>query len=140
MNNDLQNALEKQFLKKIPTFNVGDMIAVTTLIREGDKQRTQTFKGVVLAIKGSGIRKTFTVRKVSAGIGVEKIIPFNSPNISKFEIIKRGSVRKSKIYYMRGRIGKKALKVGERAGMYDEVVDEAIAETDKSMINEEKPE
>lgn len=121
----MQNSIEKKYLKKLPKFNVGDTIAVTTLIREGDKHRNQTFKGIVMSINGSGIRKTFTVRKISMGVGVEKIIPVNSPNITKLEVIKRGDVRKSKIYYMRKRIGKRALKVGEKAGKYvEEMLDE----------------
>ncbi|HOY46747.1 MAG TPA: 50S ribosomal protein L19 [Candidatus Dojkabacteria bacterium] len=104
---------EKKFIKDLPEFNVGDTIAVSTIVREGDKKRTQLFKGLVIAIKGSGIRKTFTIRKISNGVGVEKIIPLNTPNISKVKVIKRGNVRKSKLYYMRNRIGKKALKVKE---------------------------
>jgi large subunit ribosomal protein L19 len=104
---------EDKFIKELPEFNVGDTISVSTIVREGDKKRVQIFKGLVIAIKGSGIRKTFTVRKISNGIGVEKILPFYSPNISKMKVLKKGSVRKSKLYYMRDRIGKKALKVKE---------------------------
>ena len=125
MNKEKQNEIEKKFIKKLPKFSVGDTIAVTTLIREGDKQRSQTFKGIVIAIKGECIRKTFTVRKISMGVGVEKIIPVNSPNITKLEVLRRGDVRKSKIYYMRKRIGKRALKVGEKKGKYvEDILDE----------------
>lgn len=99
--------------KQHPNFNVGDTLAVSNIVREGNKKRTQIFKGVVLAIKGSGIRKTFTIRKISMGIGVEKILPLYSPNVSNIKIIKKGQVRKSKLYYMRKRIGKRALKVKE---------------------------
>jgi large subunit ribosomal protein L19 len=129
MNTETQKQIELKFVKKLPEFNVGDTIAVTTIIREGDKQRTQTFKGVVLAIKGDGLRKSFTVRKISAGVGVEKIIPFNSPNIEKLVVLKRGEVRSSKIYYMRKRIGKKALKVSEKSGLYDLESDEVVEDT-----------
>ena len=128
MNAEIQNSLEKKFIKKLPKFNVGDTIAVTTIIREGDKQRTQIFNGIVLAIKGSGVRKNFMVRKISMGVGVEKIIPFNSPNIAKITVLKRGDVRKSKIFYMRKRIGKKALKIGEKKGKYVEEVLDMVTE------------
>jgi len=137
MNSEMQNELEKKYMKKVPKFNPGDTIAVTTIIREKDKQRTQIFKGIVLSIKGAGVRKTFTIRKISAGIGVEKIIPLYSPNVSKIEVIKRGAVRKAKIYYMRKRIGRQALKVGEKNGLYDEIIDEADEVVEE--VNEAKP-
>jgi large subunit ribosomal protein L19 len=128
MNADLQNKIEKKFVRKVPEFHTGDTIAVTTAIREGDKQRTQTFKGIVLMTKGDGIRKTFTVRKISDGIGVEKILPLYSPNILKVVVLKRGDVRRSKLYYMRGRTGKRALKVMEKEGKYDEMLDDVTEE------------
>lgn len=104
--------LEKQFARKdLPNFKVGDTVEVQTIIREGDKQRFQKFKGVVIAIHGSGSRKTFTVRKISYGVGVEKIFPWNSTNIAGIEVIKSGSVRRSRIFYMRSRIGKLAMKI-----------------------------
>lgn len=114
MNTIILNKVEQTKLRKdLPVFAPGDTIAVKTIIREGDKQRFQTFKGIVLAIKGSGMRKMFTVRKISFGVGVEKIFPVNSPNIDSIEIIKKGRVRRSKLYYMRNRIGKAALKIRE---------------------------
>lgn len=137
MNTEIQNKLEKKYMKKLPKFDVGDTIAVTTIIREGDKQRTQTFNGIVLSIKGTGIRKTFTIRKISMGVGVEKILPFNSPNISKLVVLKRGNVRKSKIYYMRKRIGKKALKIGERKGKYVEEMLDDVTEGEPAEVIEE---
>lgn len=105
--------IEKSYLKKAPRFEVGDTVSVHTIVREGDKQRIQIFKGIVLAIKGEGLGKTFTVRKISSGIGVEKIFPLHSPNIDKIEVLKSGKVTSSKIYYMRDRVGKRALKVAE---------------------------
>lgn len=126
----IKKQVEEKYLKERPKFNVGDTIAVSTVVREGDKKRIQVFKGIVIAIKGAGLSKTFTVRKISAGVGVEKILPFNSPNVSKIEIIKKGAVRRSKIYYMRKRIGKKALKVNEAAMVPEEVVTEAVVETE----------
>lgn len=113
MNTKVLDKIEQKYMKKLPKFKVGDTIAVHTIVREGSKQRIQIFRGIVLAIKGSGTRKTFTVRKISQGIGVEKIFPLYSPNIEKIEVIKRGSVRRSKIYYMRERIGKLAMKINE---------------------------
>ena len=114
MNTIILNKIEQKKLRTdLPAFGPGDTIAVKTIIREGDKQRFQTFKGIVLGIKGSGLRKTFTVRKISFSVGVEKIFPFNSPNIDSIEVIKKGRVRRAKIYYMRNRIGKAALKIKE---------------------------
>ena len=121
----IQN-LETKKLVKLQKFGVGDTIAVNLIVREGDKKRNQLFSGIVIAIKNSGIRKTFTIRKISAGVGVEKIIPLNSPNIESIKLLKKGSVRKSKLYYMRKRIGKKALKVNE--GIMD-VITEAEPES-----------
>lgn len=112
MSEDLiRSKIESKYIVKRPEFSVGDTVSVSTIVREKNKKRIQVFKGIVIAIKGSGLSKTFTVRKISAGIGVEKIFPLNSPNISKIEVVKKGAVRKSKLYYMRKRIGKKALKV-----------------------------
>ncbi|KXK25984.1 MAG: 50S ribosomal protein L19 [candidate division WS6 bacterium OLB20] len=112
--------IEKPFLKKAPRFEVGDTVAVHAIVREGDKQRVQIFKGIVLAIKGEGLGRTFTVRKISSGIGVEKIFPLHSPNVDKIEVLKSGHVTSSKIYYMRGRVGKRALKVAEGQMYSDE--------------------
>ncbi len=112
MNTNILKKVEtKQIKNDIPPFEPGDTIAVHTIIREGDKKRVQVFKGIVLTIKGSGTRKTFTVRKISFGVGVEKIFPLHSPNIEKIELLKKGKVRRAKLYYMRDRIGKKALKI-----------------------------
>lgn len=112
MNTQVLNQIEKQNSRKdLPNFKVGDTIAVDTLIREGERVRTQTFAGLVLAIKGSGNRKTFTLRKISYGVGVEKIIPVNSTNVSKIKVLKDGKVRRSKIYFMRDRVGKLAMKI-----------------------------
>jgi len=94
--------------KEIPTFKSGDKITVYYEIREGEKVRTQFFKGVVIQIKGTGLTKTFTIRKMSGTIGIERIFPFNLPAIQKIEINKRGKVRRSRIYYFRELRGKKA--------------------------------
>ena len=94
--------------KEIPSFKSGDTITVYYEIREGEKVRTQFFKGVVIQIKGTGLTKTFTIRKMSGTIGIERIFPFNLPAIQKIEVNKRGKVRKSRIYYFRELRGKKA--------------------------------
>ena len=115
MNTDILKKAEKDYLKSdIPTFEVGDTIAVHTIIREKGKERVQIFKGIVISIKGSGTGKTFTIRKVATGgVGVEKILPLHSPNIKKIEFIKKGKVRRSRIFFMRDRIGKQATKITE---------------------------
>jgi len=94
--------------KETPTFKSGDTITVYYEIREGEKVRTQFFKGVVIQIKGTGLTKTFTIRKMSGTIGIERIFPFNLPAIQKIEINKKGRVRRSRIYYFRELRGKKA--------------------------------
>jgi large subunit ribosomal protein L19 len=129
MKTEIIQKLETSKFKKTPKFGVGDTIAVNLIVREGDKKRNQLFSGIVIAIKNSGIRKTFTIRKISAGIGVEKIIPLNSPNIESIKMLKKGDVRKAKLYYMRKRIGKRALKVNEG-------VMEVEAETEVEVIEE----
>ncbi|MDA8807735.1 50S ribosomal protein L19 [Flavobacteriaceae bacterium] len=102
--------VQDEFLtkKEIPTFKSGDTITVYYEIREGEKVRTQFFKGVVIQIKGTGLTKTFTIRKMSGTIGIERIFPFNLPAIQKIEINKKGRVRRSRIYYFRELRGKKA--------------------------------
>jgi large subunit ribosomal protein L19 len=112
MNSALLQKVESSYLKEeLPSFSVGDTVKVHNVIREGDKSRVQIFRGIVIATKGSGTRAMFTVRKISDGIGVEKIFPLHSPNVQKVELIKSGKVRRSKLYFMRSRVGKQALKV-----------------------------
>ncbi len=96
-----------------PEFSIGDTIRVFVKIREGERERTQAFEGTVIARRGAGVSETFTVRRVSYGVGVERVFPFHSPNIDKVEIIRRGRVRRSKLYYLRDRVGK-AAKVKEQ--------------------------
>ena len=99
--------------KDFPTFSAGDTITVYYEIREGEKTRTQFFKGVVIQRKGSGITETFTIRKMSGAIGVERIFPVNMPALQKVEVNQRGKVRRARIYYFRELTGKKA-KIKER--------------------------
>jgi large subunit ribosomal protein L19 len=107
----VENASDNR--KDYPDFSAGDTITVYYKIKEGNKERTQFLRGVVLQRKGSGIRETFTVRKMSGNIGVERIFPINSQTIEKIEVNKRGQVRKSKIFYFRALRGKKA-KIKEK--------------------------
>lgn len=95
-----------------PNINVGDVVKVHVKIREGERERIQVFEGTIIARKGSGVSETFTVRRVSYGVGVEKVFPVNSPNVAKVELVRSGRVRRSKLYYLRDRVGK-AAKVKE---------------------------
>ncbi len=106
----LVNFVQKEFIpkKEFPEFSAGDTITVYYEIREGDKVRTQFFKGVVIQIKGQGLSKSFTIRKMSGTVGVERIFPLNLPTIKKIEINKKGKVRRSRIYYFKKLRGKKA--------------------------------
>lgn len=104
----IQLVEDTQLRNDIPEFKAGDTIAVYYKVKEGDKERVQIFEGVVIRVNGGGVAKTFTVRKVTAGVGVERIIPINSPSIDKIEVKRIGRVRRSKLYYLRGLSGKKA--------------------------------
>jgi len=110
---NLLHAVEEGFKRDLGNFNIGDTVKVFVKVVEGDKERIQPFQGIVIGRKGSGTRETFMVRKVSFGIGVEKIFPVCSPNVDRVEVIKRGDVRKSKLYYLRSKKGK-AAKIKEK--------------------------
>ncbi len=112
---DIINFVENEFVetKEFPVFKAGDTIKITYKIKEGEKERLQSFQGVVIQRRGSGSRETFTVRKMSNGIGVERIFPFSSPFIESVEIQKLGLVRRARIFYLRGLTGKKA-RIKER--------------------------
>ena len=111
---DAIKAISQDSLKaEVPQFSIGDTIRVDVNIREGDRERIQQFEGTVIARKGSGISETFTVRRVSYGVGVEKSWPLHSPIVEKIEVVRRGKVRRAKLYYLRDRVGK-ASKVKER--------------------------
>jgi large subunit ribosomal protein L19 len=102
----------EQIRRDLPVFSIGDTLKIHYKIIEGKTERVQVFEGLCIAIKRSGIRKTFTVRKISYGVGVERTFPLNSPRIQKIEISRRGRVRRAKLYYIRDRVGKSA-KVAE---------------------------
>ena len=98
---------------EVPANEIGDTVKVHVKIREGEKERIQLFEGTVIARKGSGISETFTVRRLSYGVGVERVFPLHSPNVAKVELVRHGRVRRSKLYYLRDRVGK-AAKVKEQ--------------------------
>ena len=113
----LRNEIEKSLIEKKDhtSFKAGDTITVYYKIKEGEKERTQFFKGDVIQRKGSGLTETFTIRKISNGVGVERVFPINSPGIEKIEINKLGKVRRARIFYMRERTGKSARIKQKRA-------------------------
>ena len=97
-----------QMKSEVPQFRVGDTVKVSNRIKEGNRERTQIFEGTVIKIQGTGARKTFTVRKLSNGVGVEKTFPIHSPNVEGVEVTRQGKVRRAKLYYLRERTGKSA--------------------------------
>jgi len=113
--------------KKDVEFKTGDTVGVYVRIREGDKDRIQLYKGVVIKVQGSGPTRSFTVRKVSAGVGVERTFPINSPAIDRIELIARGKVRRSRLYYLRALKGKAARLVSELVGLKDDAAAAAPA-------------
>ncbi|HEX5037698.1 MAG TPA: 50S ribosomal protein L19 [bacterium] len=107
--------IQRESLKAVPEFRPGDTVRVHAKVKEGDKERIQVYEGVVLRRKGHAIEATFTVRKISYGIGVERVFPVHSPMIDKIEIMSRGKVRRAKLYYLRDLSGKKARLEGDEA-------------------------
>lgn len=103
---------ESSLKAELPVFSIGDTVRVGVRIREGKNERVQMFEGTVIAIKGSGVSKTFTVRRVSYGVGVERVFPLHSANVDSVQVIRKGKVRRAKLYYLRDRVGK-AAKVKE---------------------------
>lgn len=104
---------QKEWMKDVPPFRAGDTLRVAVRVREGDKERLQAFEGVCIARRGSGISETFTVRKISNGVGVERIFPVHSPMIANITVVRRGRVRRAKLYYLRHLTGK-ATRIREK--------------------------
>jgi len=123
-----------QLRKGIPPFAPGDRVRVHFQVVEGNRRRTQVFEGVVLKRQGSGVRETFTVRKQSFGVGVERTFPLHSPKIEKLEIAARGDVRRAKLYYLRGRIGKAARVAERRWGIDEEMISTPAAAVDAEGV------
>ena len=111
--------------KNIGEFKSGDTVGVYVRIREGDKDRVQLYKGVVMKIQGSGAGRSFTVRKISAGVGVERTFPFSSPALDRVEVVSRGKVRRSRLYFLRNLKGKAARLTSELVGLKDEMAGQA---------------
>jgi large subunit ribosomal protein L19 len=127
------DSIERAQLKQgLPKFAPGDRVRVHFQVIEGNRKRTQVFEGVVLKRQGSGVRETFTVRKQSFGVGVERTFPLHSPKIEKLEVAARGDVRRAKLYYLRGRIGKAARVAERRWGIDDDVVAAPAVASDES--------
>jgi large subunit ribosomal protein L19 len=128
---DSMNFVESKHLKKkVPDFGPGDTVRVHVKVVEGDKERTQLFEGVVVSRRGSGTRSTFTVRKVSGGVGVERIFPLSSPNISRVSVVREGKVRRAKLFYLRQLKGKAARIEERQTGGPVKVVEEAPPKTE----------
>jgi large subunit ribosomal protein L19 len=115
-------SIEQRQLKKVPRFAAGDRVRVHFQVIEGTRRRTQVFEGIVIARQGNGARETFTVRKQSFGVGVERTFPLHSPKIERLEVVARGAVRRAKLYYLRGRVGKRARVAERRWGIEDDLV------------------
>lgn len=111
--NILEAITKEQIRTDLPELKIGDTIKVFVKVKEGNRERVQTFEGTLIAKKHGGISETITVRRIASGVGVEKIFPVNSPNIDKIQVVRHGKVRKAKLYYLRGRVGK-AAKVKEQ--------------------------
>jgi large subunit ribosomal protein L19 len=115
-------SIEQRQLRRVPRFEPGDRVRVHFQVVEGNRRRTQVFEGVVIARRGAAARETFTVRKQSFGVGVERTFPVHSPKIERLEVVGRGDVRRAKLYYLRGRVGKRARVAERRWGIEDELV------------------
>jgi large subunit ribosomal protein L19 len=127
-------SLEQRAIKKRPRFDAGDRVRVHFQVVEGNRRRTQVFEGIVLKRQGSGARETFTVRKQSFGVGVERTFPLHSPKIEKLEVAARGDVRRAKLYYLRDKVGKRARVAERRWGIEDEIV---VAEEEQEAVDAE---
>jgi large subunit ribosomal protein L19 len=130
-------SLERAQLRRVPAFQAGDRVRVHFQVVEGNRRRTQVFEGVVIRRQGSGVRETFTVRKLSFGVGVERTFPVHSPKIEKIEIAARGDVRRAKLYYLRGRVGR-AARVRERR--FDPAAAAELAAQEAALAEQEKAE
>ena len=127
------DSLERSQLRRVPRFAPGDRVRVHFQVIEGSRRRTQVFEGVVLKRQGHGVRETFTVRKQSFGVGVERTFPVHSPKIERIEVAARGDVRRAKLYYLRGRVGKRA-RVRERRDLRpDEAVEPGLLHQEEAV-------
>lgn len=142
-------SIESRQMRRVPRFQAGDRVRVHFQVIEGTRKRTQVFEGIVIARQGSGARETFTVRKQSFGVGVERTFPVHSPKIEQLEVVARGDVRRAKLYYLRGRVGKRARVAERRWGIEDDLVlaaepepvaEDSTGETVEEAVPEVNPE
>src|SRR5215813_8690416 len=134
MSSVVQDIERSQLRKGLPSFDPGDRVRVHFQVVEGNRRRTQVFEGIVIKRQGSGARETFTVRKQSFGVGVERTFPLHSPKIEKLEVAARGDVRRAKLYYLRDKVGKSARVAERRWGIEDEMV---VAQDDAEAVDAE---
>jgi len=137
MSSVIQDIERGQVRKGLPSFDPGDRVRVHFQVVEGTRRRTQVFEGIVIKRQGSGVRETFTVRKQSFGVGVERTFPLHSPKIEKLEIAARGDVRRAKLYYLRGRIGKAARVAERRWGIDEELISAPVAAAEPEATDAE---
>jgi large subunit ribosomal protein L19 len=137
MSSVIDNIERRQQRQGLPSFAPGDRVRVHFQVVEGNRRRTQVFEGIVLRRQGSGSRETFTVRKQSFGVGVERTFPLHSPKIEKLEIAARGDVRRAKLYYLRGRIGKAARVAERRWGIDEELISSPTAAAEPEAVDAE---
>jgi len=140
MSSVIDNIERAQLRGGLPSFDPGDRVRVHFQVVEGNRRRTQVFEGIVLRRQGSGARETFTVRKQSFGVGVERTFPLHSPKIEKLEIAARGDVRRAKLYYLRGRIGKAARVAERRWGIDEELISAPAAAADAEGVTQPEDE
>jgi large subunit ribosomal protein L19 len=140
MSSVIDSIERRQLRQGLPSFAPGDRVRVHFQVIEGNRRRTQVFEGIVLRRQGSGARETFTVRKQSFGVGVERTFPLHSPKIEKLEIAARGDVRRAKLYYLRGRIGKAARVAERRWGIDDELISAPVPQQDEDAMPEAQTE
>lgn len=131
------DSLESQQLRRVPKFDAGDRLRVHFQVIEGTRRRTQVFEGVVIKRQGHGMRETFTVRKQSFGVGVERTFPLHSPKIERIEVAARGDVRRAKLYYLRGRVGKRARVRERRNTGPEEIVERELLHPPRAAAPEE---
>lgn len=137
MSSVIDSIERRQLRQGLPSFSPGDRVRVHFEVVEGSRRRTQVFEGIVLRRQGSGARETFTVRKQSFGVGVERTFPLHSPKIEKLEIAARGDVRRAKLYYLRGRVGKAARVAERRWGIDEELISAPAAAEEPEAVDAE---
>jgi large subunit ribosomal protein L19 len=142
MDKRVLDKVESKDMQNRPEVEVGDTVKLHMRISEGNKERIQIFEGIVIAMKGSGMSKTVTVRKISNGVGVERIVPVHAPTLEKIEITKRGNLRRSKLYYMRDRIGRMAMKIrgNEQVNIVADELEVPVEDSSEVVETAEAPE